>query len=1102
MKKGKKENGRSMLEVIAVICLIILLLIGGLYGFKKITGQVQAKTLTERLLSIKNQHLLYGMKKSGRETYTKNGPLGSQLSIENGQGPQADYFWIIVNDLNAAVCDELPDSKDMLGAVKVDTTDCPAEVTFYFLKNGNHVYSDSDREEPNKDNQPLVECPTGYVDTEPHCNDNQVIGTQEVDGVPCYRCENMASCSEKSGYSETPCSELENEEDSFTLAGGSTQCYKCSGITSCTDRGYQDTGCDANQRQTSTFNLPGVGTCYKCEDLTSCSQKTGYTTSCNKNQKSTDSFTLAGSSTMCYRCTNLTSCSEKLGYSSTRCNSSNQTQTDSFTLAGTTTTCYKCENLTSCTQRTGYSATQCNKNQTIEDSFNLPNTTTTCYKCKNMTSCSEKAGYSTSCNKNQKSTDSFTLAGSSTTCYKCEDLTSCTQKPGYSATQCTNKQKITDSFTLSDGSTTCYACTNLTTCEAPLTTTACAPGETQETVTLTNGKVCYSCSGTPYTTCPSEYQTSPCDAGFTQSTITLKNGTTCYQCTCDADNTCGTQCCSFTTICNSNNQCVACPTGRNTVQLSPSTNPDTCENKCSDVTLDYNYSSNRYICQGICPSNTPLFGRFSSGSDTCIRCPAYGETVSMPYTEEGTCSDHCSNVEERYDEATDRYLCTGTCPSGTPLWNGTSCVACPTPGNTVSVSSSGVCLAACGGVETFSNGRYTCADASGMCQQAMTDAGFTQCSGTKTEECYTISGRDVHFFGKSDYGRMNVQKDLVMPSCNLEIDGHLYLYNYQELNMEVNNLTITSTTRGYDALEIARYAKNITLTVNGNLEATTTQSRYAVSLNTDGVKTLHVKGKLKASSGSSNSLWVGTKNNLIVDGDAELDGVVDIRGFATFNSNVKVTDEHFSGSVTAFSHTQGNSEDSLFIGGNLEVRATKSTAVAIIMNYNDIRIGGNVKANSSASDGFVVNFSGHYCDGTAGHVLHIGGNLEGTGGTGGDVYGVGICNAEVYVGGYVTGNTGKGTGCLLSSGGQLIACGGRTYCGPTNKLAAAGSVSCSSPNLYGFRMNGSSSKPCYLYAGSVSTSNRSDLTCRIESSNDYFYVNNQRGYRSGSCYVW
>lgn len=250
MKSSTNQTGRNIIEIIVVIAIISLLTICGVYYLKIIQVKAQVKSVTERLISLKNQRLLHILKQSGKNIYfDKNGPFETELTVENGIGPQNnDYFWITVKKDNPLFCREMV--KADVGAVKIDDQDCPRESTFYFLKNGNNTIIS---ENPDKKNQPTIICYNGteYLsgnvckpckDKDPNsikCN-NQGIPEQCKEGYymssnTCMACPNNAQCNDGESFI---C------EEGFKLEGN-----RC--VLNCTATGET---CDPNNEKKRCYN--------------------------------------------------------------------------------------------------------------------------------------------------------------------------------------------------------------------------------------------------------------------------------------------------------------------------------------------------------------------------------------------------------------------------------------------------------------------------------------------------------------------------------------------------------------------------------------------------------------------------------------------------------------------------------------------------------------------------------------------------------------------------------------------------------------------------------------------------------------------------------
>lgn len=901
---SKSESGRTVLEMIVVIALIMLLIIGGLYGVERAYIKVQVKFVTERLITLKNQRMINAAQKQGSNRHTEQGPFGAELTLVNGEGNQDDYFWIIVKKLNAYFCNEM--AKADVGAVKVDEQ-CPDESIFYFSKFSDGTGGGSSMN-PDAGNPPSQNCEAGWSATRPSCRANQKL----VSESGCYQCQDLATC-ESPWESYVSCG-WGKEETSITLADGERTCYQCVDSTDCPSGWSLAASVSCGVGKTKTIKSLANGTqCAQCETQATCSSPYSETVSCAANQKEEVAFTAADGKT-----------------------------------------CKKCTYLTSCADKSGYSATPCVRDKVVDQSF--------------------------------------TLQGTSITCYKCKEITSCSDQTGYQEGNCQNNQTLVDSFTWNGK--TCRKCVNMTTCASPWFSSAtCYPGETKEEISLTNGTgKCYRCTGTAYTTCAAAgLSSSTCGNGYTQTTRTLKNGTTCYECSCQ--NSCGTQCCSSRESCQNGTTCVcsasypiedaegncqACPTSTSRVIVAQSGD---CKNVCSGAVETPN-GDGTYSC---CPRNYPRW----SGTH-CVACSG-----STPYWD-GTQCTVCPNETPHWN-GSQCIACSGS----TPLWTGTACVACPTNGGSVVLTTSGVCASACNGAETDNgNGTYTCADASMMCQTAMTNAGFKRCGTTTTSECFTVSGNNVTWVHTGTSAMtLSSSKELIMPACNLTVNTKAEIYG----NMAVRDLTITNSSSGY-GLKTDSSSKN-TITIGGNLTATAPNDAIFLA---SGV-TLTVAGDVTATSTKASAVFTATGSTFNVRGIFKPNGMskgAELRGNADFAQSVEAE----SGGNSAALYLAPWSSDVITFHGNVEATSTNATAALTILSNANITFHGDVTATAtlsgrSTNGAFEINPTGYYGDEI--HTITIGGKLRAI--ASGKFNGIYVGKATLNVTGDIVGIS-KGTG--------------------------------------------------------------------------------------------
>ena len=1021
-----------MLEMIVVIALIMLLLIGGLYGAEKVYVKVQVKFVTERLIALKNQRKINAAQKQGTNEQIEQGPFGAELVVENGEvgTENQDYFWIIVKKLNAYFCNEI--AKADVGAVKVDTDHCPNESIFYFSKFSDGTGGGSSTN-PDAGRDPSETCEAGWSATRPSCRANQKL----VSESGCYQCQDLATC-ESPWESYVSCG-WGQEEKSLRLADEMTTCYQCVDSTSCPSGWSQADSVSCGVGETKTIKPLTNGTqCAQCETLATCNDTYPETVSCAANQKEEVAFR-ATDGKICKKCTYLTSCSDKTGYSTTPC-VQDKIVDSSFTLQGTSTTCYKCKEITACSDQTGYQEAACRNNQTEADSFNWNGKT--CRKCEDI-SCPDGGSVSNGgvCCKNYKAWNESTTQYDSRNPGECgcpdggsENDGGCC-KEGYYLNESTGAYDIPRSYTCggcpsgttvgSDGFSCCKdglwlrykndSVLNIGYCGCP------EQGTSVQSIYCCKNGLKYDSNDKEYKLldynicgCPDNgnYRGSEetgygcCKDGFMYSLAS-------HQYDYVEFNICG------------------CPSGSSNTGTGESIDGSVC--KCLADAPHWNGTQCESICSGDtpywdgtqctdCPDETPLW----TGSQ-CQACPTSSSRVIV--AESGDCENLCTGaVETPNSDGT--YSCcpsnyphwNGTqcvaCSGSTPLWTGTACVACPTNGGSVVLTTSGVCASACNGAETDNgNGTYTCADASMMCQTAMENAGFKQCDATTTSQCFTVSGNNVTWVHGTSIMSLSSSKELIMPACNLTVNTRAQIYG----NMTVRDLTITNSSSG-NGLETSSSSKN-TITVGGDLTATAPQ--YAISL-ASGV-TLTVAGDVTATSTNTSAVSTTTGSTFNVSGIFEPNGMfkgANLCGNADFAQRVEAE----SGGNSAALYLEPSASDVITFHGNVKATSTNAVTALSIRSNANITFHGDVTAEATSSGdasgngAFEINSNNFY---GSKHTVTINGVLKGiangkfngivVGGEGnlvvtGDI--VGICKG--------TKNGIRVSGEIQSTGGRIV----------------------------------------------------------------------------------
>ena len=311
-----KETGRTMLEMIAVIVLIILLSIGSLSGYKQVVARHQATVL--------HQDIMVEASSRRGDNAQKKSTYDSGLGSKTRQGltmkteRSSDTFTIIVNEVSAALCSPLK-KKDWKDALRI--------------KINEDVYKPYDPDNPNDPNQ--IQCPSG--------DDNfklSLIFPYKVSAIEAYQdfchndndCMRCQTCHAATGTCQNDCDTGtciagtcvgQACEEGKTLVGTTCQpcktdysatCSSCNSTT--TPYWTEDRKCVCHDNSCGTnFYCDANGACQKCEDPSeSCilsEDKVDDTTQCLITKKiSCDTDKACLSNGNCGPCPNNATCNK------------------------------------------------------------------------------------------------------------------------------------------------------------------------------------------------------------------------------------------------------------------------------------------------------------------------------------------------------------------------------------------------------------------------------------------------------------------------------------------------------------------------------------------------------------------------------------------------------------------------------------------------------------------------------------------------------------------------------------------------------------------------------------------------------------------------
>ena len=270
-----KETGRTMLEMIAVIVLIILLSIGSLSGYKQVVARHQATVL--------HQDIMVEASSRRGDNAQKKSTYDSGLGSKTRQGltmkteRSSDTFTIIVNEVSAALCSPLK-KKDWKDALRI--------------KINNDVYKPYDPDKPNDPNQ--IQCPSG--------DDNfnlSLIFPYKVSAIEAYQdfchndddCMRCQTCHAATGTCQNDCEAGtcvagtcvgQACEEGKTLVGTTCQpcktdysatCSSCNSTT--TPYWTEDRKCVCHEGSCGTnFYCDANGACQECPEHATCADGT------------------------------------------------------------------------------------------------------------------------------------------------------------------------------------------------------------------------------------------------------------------------------------------------------------------------------------------------------------------------------------------------------------------------------------------------------------------------------------------------------------------------------------------------------------------------------------------------------------------------------------------------------------------------------------------------------------------------------------------------------------------------------------------------------------------------------------------------------------
>ena len=255
------ENGRTMLEMLAIMALIILLTMSALYGISRMVARSRADAVAKvvQRLVMEKRFKLMGSS-AGRNTTETTTSGNTQIEIKDGSSEgMDDAFVVSVTPSDATLCEELKrvsfltiattdeQRKNAILPVQVDD-ECPQNLKFYYLKQAEFDEQKTSTDNPNigggehpKPNQPdpnpnpnpnPVSCEYPVKTCDSNGDPTSCVDGYYLDGNTCVECpDNTQTCGGngftcKAGYYKngSNCTQCGNRQIS---SAGSTSCTTC-----------------------------------------------------------------------------------------------------------------------------------------------------------------------------------------------------------------------------------------------------------------------------------------------------------------------------------------------------------------------------------------------------------------------------------------------------------------------------------------------------------------------------------------------------------------------------------------------------------------------------------------------------------------------------------------------------------------------------------------------------------------------------------------------------------------------------------------------------------------------------------------------------------
>jgi len=288
--RNQEESGRSLLEIIAVLSIMVLVMVAGIQLWDLVMKKQSVQRLQQRIIALRTERRVNINSELNRnkrnERVEKQGEKGPILTVQNGiesdGNENKDSFWITLSNVSSSLCDSMAKiDKEILQSSKYDVscTNANPSVKFYFPKysemvgnidwsdeavhannNFGHVSGSNSGSSSSSGSSGSSSGSSGTpsIPSTPNCSSNQC-------GSDCHSCGTGVAKCNSSTCAITSC------VSGYFLEGGqcrtcpSSGFLTCSGSTLTCKPGYYRSGndcewCDGDRQYSSS----GALSCSTC----------------------------------------------------------------------------------------------------------------------------------------------------------------------------------------------------------------------------------------------------------------------------------------------------------------------------------------------------------------------------------------------------------------------------------------------------------------------------------------------------------------------------------------------------------------------------------------------------------------------------------------------------------------------------------------------------------------------------------------------------------------------------------------------------------------------------------------------------------------------